>query len=124
MTDHQRAILRVALEQMEEKMELVWGPEWMDEVAAALRALLDENAALRATRTAELAKANDERDEARRLLKSVVDVVQESMLPTQSVPNHICDYDRRPDIGMCKVCEDFTDAVVMFYPDELKDAKP
>ena len=48
MTDNQRDILRMALEQMEEKKGLVWGPEWMEEVAAALRALLDENAALKA----------------------------------------------------------------------------
>jgi hypothetical protein len=48
MTDHQRDILRMALEQMEEKKGLVWGPEWMEEVAAALRALLDENADLKA----------------------------------------------------------------------------
>lgn len=47
MSDDQRDILREALEQMEEKKGLVWGPEWMEEVAAALRALLDENAAIR-----------------------------------------------------------------------------
>jgi hypothetical protein len=52
MTDDQRDILRMALEQMEAKAGLVWGPEWMEEVAAALRALLDENAEL-AQRTAE-----------------------------------------------------------------------
>jgi hypothetical protein len=49
MTDDQRDILRMALEQMEEKKGLVWGPEWMEEVAAALRAMLDENAALKAS---------------------------------------------------------------------------
>lgn len=48
MTDEQRWILGVALEQMEEKKGLVWGAGWMEEVAAALRALLDENAALKA----------------------------------------------------------------------------
>jgi hypothetical protein len=48
MTDHQRDILREVHEQMEEKRGLVWGPEWMEEVAAALRALLAENAALKA----------------------------------------------------------------------------
>ena len=48
MTDNQRDILRMALEQMESRAGLVWGPEWMEEVAAALRALLDENAALKA----------------------------------------------------------------------------
>ncbi len=48
MTDHQRDILREALDQMERMRGLVWGPEWMEEVAAALRALLDENAALKA----------------------------------------------------------------------------
>jgi hypothetical protein len=55
MTDNQRDILRMALEQMEENKGLVWGPEFLEEVAAALRALLDENAALKA-----------ERDQARR----------------------------------------------------------
>jgi len=48
MTDDQRDILREALEQMEEKKGLVWGPEAMEEIATALRALLDENAALKA----------------------------------------------------------------------------
>ena len=47
MTDDQRDILRMALEQLEEKKGLVCGPEYMEEVAAALRALLDENAALK-----------------------------------------------------------------------------
>jgi hypothetical protein len=47
MTDDQRDILRMALEQMEEKKGLVWGPEWMEEVAAALRALLAEVADLK-----------------------------------------------------------------------------
>jgi len=45
MTDNQRDILRLALGQMEAKAGLVWGPEWMEEVAAALRALLDEKEA-------------------------------------------------------------------------------
>jgi hypothetical protein len=48
MTDDQRDILREALDQMERMRGLVWGPEWMEEVAAALRALLAENAALKA----------------------------------------------------------------------------
>jgi len=48
MTDDQRGILREALEQMDEKKGLVWGPEWMEEVAAALRAMLAENADLKA----------------------------------------------------------------------------
>jgi hypothetical protein len=48
MTDDQRDILREALDQMERMSGLVWGPEWMEEVAAALRALLAENAALKA----------------------------------------------------------------------------
>ena len=48
MTDNQRDILPMALEQMESKAGLVWGPEWMEEVAAALRALLDEVADLKA----------------------------------------------------------------------------
>jgi hypothetical protein len=48
MSDDQRDILRMALQQMEEKKGLVWGPEWMEEVAAALRAMLAENAALKA----------------------------------------------------------------------------
>jgi hypothetical protein len=93
-----------------------WFARELERELAALRADL-------AQRTADLARAIAERDEARRLLKSVVDVVQESMLPTQSVPNHICYYDQRPDIGVCKVCEDFTDALAMIYPDEFKEAK-
>jgi hypothetical protein len=62
MTDHQRDILREVHEQMEEKKGLVWGPEWMEEVAAALRAMLAENDALKA----ELARLTADRDEARR----------------------------------------------------------
>ena len=47
MTDDQRDILRGALEQMESKAGLVWGPKFLEEVCAALRALLDEKAALK-----------------------------------------------------------------------------
>ena len=48
MSDNQRDILREALEQMESKHGLRWGPEFLEEVAAALRALLAERDALAA----------------------------------------------------------------------------
>lgn len=47
MNDNQRKILRDALAQMEAEGVLVWGPKSLEEVAPALRALLDENAALK-----------------------------------------------------------------------------
>ena len=62
-----------------------------------------------------------ERDEARRLLKAVVNMMRENMAPDATHPQHLCDFIHRPDIAMCKVCEDWTDAMVLFYPDEFQD---
>ena len=62
-----------------------------------------------------------ERDEARRLLKAVVDMMRDNMAHDATHPHHLCDFIHRPDIGMCKVCEDWTDAMVMCYPDDFQD---
>ena len=62
-----------------------------------------------------------ERNEARRLLKAVVDMVRDNMAPDATHPKHLCDFINRPDIAMCKVCEDWTDAMVMCYPDDFQD---
>jgi hypothetical protein len=62
-----------------------------------------------------------ERDEARRLLKAVVDMMHDNMVPDATHPKHLCDFIHRPDIAMCKVCEDWTDAMVMCYPDDFQD---
>jgi hypothetical protein len=62
-----------------------------------------------------------ERDEARRLLKAVVDMMHDNMVPDATHPKHLCDFINRPDIAMCKVCEDWTDAMVMCYPDDFQD---
>jgi uncharacterized protein (DUF2267 family) len=65
-------------------------------------------------------KLTAERDEARRLLKAVVDMMRDNMAPDAN-PKHLCDFVHRPDIAMCKVCEDWTDAMVMCYPDDFQD---
>jgi hypothetical protein len=62
-----------------------------------------------------------ERDEARRLLKAVVDITLDNMAPDATHPKHPCDFVHRPDIAMCKVCENWTDAMVMCYPDDFQD---
>ena len=66
-------------------------------------------------------KAMRERDAARRLLKAVVDMMRDNMAHDATHPHHLCDFIHRPDIGMCKVCEDWTDAMVMCYPDDFQD---
>ena len=68
-----------------------------------------------------LANLVAERDEARRLLKAVVDITLDNMVPDATHPKHLCDFIHRPDIAMCKVCEDWTDAMVMCYPDDFQD---
>jgi len=68
-----------------------------------------------------IAKLTTERDEARRLLKAVVDMMRDNMAHDATHPHHLCDFIHRPDIGMCKVCEDWTDAMVMCYPDDFQD---
>ena len=68
-----------------------------------------------------LVDALRERDEARRLLKAVVNMMRENMVPDATHPKHLCDFIHRPDIAMCKVCEDWTDAMVMCYPDDFQD---
>lgn len=65
-------------------------------------------------------KLTAERDEARRLLKAVVDITLDNMVPDAN-PKHPCDFVHRPDIAMCKVCENWTDALVMCYPDDFQD---
>jgi hypothetical protein len=69
----------------------------------------------------EMRRMMDERDEARRLLKAVVDMMRDNMAPDATHPKHLCDFIHRPDIAMCKVCEDWTDAMVMCYPDDFQD---
>jgi uncharacterized protein (DUF2267 family) len=69
---------------------------------------------------AEIARLRAERDEASRLLKAVVDMMRDNMAPDAN-PKHLCDFVHRPDIAMCKVCEDWTDAMVMCYPDDFQD---
>ena len=69
----------------------------------------------------EIERLRVERDEARRLLKAVVDMMRDNMAHDATHPHHLCDFIHRPDIGMCKVCEDWTDAMVMCYPDDFQD---
>lgn len=69
----------------------------------------------------EIDRLRAERDEARRLLKAVVDMMRDNMAHDATHPHHLCDFIHRPDIGMCKVCEDWTDAMVMCYPDDFQD---
>ena len=69
----------------------------------------------------EIERLRAERDEARRLLKAVVDMMRDNMAHDATHPHHLCDFIHRPDIGMCKVCEDWTDAMVMCYPDDFQD---
>ncbi len=68
-----------------------------------------------------LKQLREERDEARRLLKAVVDMMRDNMVHDATHPHHLCDFINRPDIAMCKVCEDWTDAMVMCYPDDFQD---
>ena len=62
-----------------------------------------------------------ERDEARRLLKAVVDMMRDNMAPDATHPKHVCDFIYCPEIATCMVCEDWTDALVMCYPDDFQD---
>jgi hypothetical protein len=83
MNEQHREIIELALFDLESKSGVRWGPEYMEEFAAAIRAALAEIDLLRADldlalsaeisrvrlaelaqRTAEVAKANAERDEA------------------------------------------------------------
>ena len=70
--------------------------------------------------TSEVETLRAERDVARRLLKAVVDITLDNMVHDAN-PKHLCDFVHRPDIAMCKVCEDWTDAMVMCYPDDFQD---
>jgi len=68
-----------------------------------------------------LVDALRERDEARRLLKAVVNMMRENMVPDATHPKHLCDFIHRPDIAMCKVCDDWMDAMLLCYPNEYAD---
>ena len=62
-----------------------------------------------------------ERDEARRLLKAVVDMMRDNMTPDATHPKHVCDFIYCPEVATCMVCENWTDALVMCYPDDFQD---
>lgn len=66
-------------------------------------------------------KLRKERDEARRLLKAVVDMMRDNMAPDATHPKHVCDFIYCPEIATCMVCENWTDALVMCYPDDFQD---
>ena len=82
------------------------------DVDAAVRTLTDPNLIERLTA---------ERDEARRLLKAVVDMMRDNMAPDATHPKHVCDFIYCPEIATCMVCENWTDALVMCYPDDFQD---
>jgi len=82
------------------------------DVEAAVQTLTDPNAIERLTA---------ERDEARRLLKAVVDMMRDNMVPDATHPKHLCDFIYCPEIATCMVCENWTDALVMCYPDDFQD---
>jgi hypothetical protein len=48
-------------------------------------------------------------------------MMRDNMAPDATHPKHLCDFVHRPDIAMCKVCENWTDALVMCYPDDFQD---
>ena len=68
-----------------------------------------------------LKQLREERDEARRLLKAVVDMMRDNMAPDATHPKHVCDFIYCPEIATCMVCENWTDALVMCYPDDFQD---
>jgi len=69
----------------------------------------------------EVQRVTAERDEARRLLKAVVDMMRGNMAPDATHPKHVCDFIYCPEIATCMVCENWTDALVMCYPDDFQD---
>jgi hypothetical protein len=69
----------------------------------------------------EMRRMMEERDEARRLLKAVVDMMRDNMAPDATHPKHVCDFIYCPEIATCMVCENWTDALVMCYPDDFQD---
>ena len=71
--------------------------------------------------TEECRELEKERDEARRLLKAVVDMMRDNMAPDATHPKHVCDFIYCPEIATCMVCENWTDALVMCYPDDFQD---
>jgi len=83
------------------------------EVARMARELADKDR--------EIERLRAERDEARRLLKAVVDMMRDNMAPDATHPKHVCDFIYCPEIATCMVCENWTDALVMCYPDDFQD---
>ena len=82
----------------------------MDKAIAEIKRLRQENATLTA-----------ERDEARRLLKAVVDMLSSNMAPDATHPKHVCDFIYCPEVATCMVCENWTHAIMMCYPDDFQD---
>ena len=88
-----------------------------DEMQGELRKAETESSMLRV----ECGVIAAERDEARRLLKAVVDMMRDNIAPDATHPKHVCDFIYCPEIATCMVCENWTDALVMCYPDDFQD---
>jgi hypothetical protein len=69
----------------------------------------------------EMRRMMEERDEARRLLKAVVDMLSSNMAPDATHPKHVCDFIYCPEVATCMVCENWTHAIMMCYPDDFQD---
>lgn len=93
----------------------------IEELTQEVASVTDERRHAVAALSEQVDTVRTERDEARRLLKAVVDMMRDNMAHDATHPHHLCDFIHRPDIGMCKVCEDWTDAMVMCYPDDFQD---
>ena len=46
---------------------------------------------------------------------------RDNMAPDAMHPKHVCDFIYCPEIATCMVCENWTDALVMCYPDDFQD---
>ena len=74
---------------------------------------------------AENAKLRQERDEARRVLKSIVEEFVQHGQPShplhQPTPMHECEFSWNPESGKCNACEAWGDYVLICHPLERTD---
>ena len=74
--------------------------------------------------TAQVDALRTERDEAKELVKFLVDHITENLdciSITQVIPPHECEFISDPERGKCSFCETWGAAMMLVYPNQIEE---
>ena len=104
--------------------------EWWYETGSGIAPLPNHDHEEHAERVARVAwetateQLRKERDEAKELVKFLIDHITESLDCTditQVIPPHECDFSTNPERGKCSFCETWVSAMMLVYPDQFEE---